>query len=77
MLVLPYFQDQPNIRHGIFVFYAVLKLWRINVKTELKNRHHVFLTSVEGEKQKCIGCHIFTSKKYSGPVSYICPYTIS
>ena len=35
----------------------------------------ILLTSGEGEEQKCIGCHIFTSKKYSGPISYICPYT--
>ena len=35
-----------------------------------------FLTSEEGEEQKCIGCLFFTSKKYSGPIGYICPYTI-
>ena len=36
-----------------------------------------FLTSEEGEEQKCIGCLFFTSKKYSGPIGYICPYTIN
>ena len=46
-------------------------------KLNKKNGHHVFLTSEEGEEQKCIGCLFFTSKKYSGPIGYIisCPYT--
>ena len=35
-----------------------------------------FFTSEEGEEQKCIGCLFCTSKKYSGPIGYICPYTI-
>ena len=61
----------------LLVFYAVLLLLRINVKTEQKIDTMFFLTSEEGEEQKCIGCHIFTSKKYSGPIRYICLYTIN
>ena len=34
-----------------------------------------YLTSEEGEEPKCIGYHIFTSKKYSDPIGYIFPYT--
>ena len=44
-------------------------------QNSIKNRHHVFLTSEEGEEQKCIGCQFFTSKKYSGPIGYIRLYT--
>ena len=36
----------------------------------------MFLTSEEGEEKKCIGCHIFTGKKYSDSVGFNYPYTI-
>ena len=35
--------------------------------------HHVFMTSQEGEEQKCIGCHIFSSNNYSAQLDTYSP----